>query len=192
MVEVNMPVMTIQEDKAALLKLILKEAYFREKIMLSSGKMSDFYVDARRITLKPEGAFLTARIMLELVKDLSVDAIGGPTLGADPLVGAIGVLSFQQKKPINTFIIRKAPKPHGKQQQIEGPLLKDHARIILIDDVATTGKAFVESIDVLAKMNLKPLQCICIVDRQEGAQEALREKGCELVSIFKIGDIHKP
>ncbi len=182
---------SVEQDRKQLLNLILKEAYFREKIILSSGKESDFYIDARRITLKPEGAFLCAKIMLDMIKDLKVDAIGGPTLGADPMVGALGVVSLQAGKPLNTFIIRKAPKPHGKQQQIEGPLIPDHGNVVLIDDVATTGKAFIESIDVLNKMGIKPLKCICIVDRQEGAGEAVKARGSELLSIFKINEIHK-
>ena len=126
-----------------------------------------------------------------MVKDESLDAIGGPTLGADPMVGAIASLSHQLNKPVNTFIIRKAPKAHGKQQQIEGPLLKNNAKIVLIDDVATTGKAFVESIEVLAKMGIKPVKAICLVDRQEGAREALAQLGCSLVSIFTAAEFLK-
>jgi orotate phosphoribosyltransferase len=182
---------TPQQARSELLQLIKREAYFREKIILSSGKESDFYIDARRITLKAEGAYLCAQLILDLVKDDKLDAIGGPTLGADPVLGAIGVLSCQAGKPLNTFIIRKAPKPHGKQQQLEGPLLKEGTRVVIIDDVATTGKAFLQSIDVLNAMNLKIIKAICIVDRNEGAKEALAEKGVELLSIFNISEIHK-
>jgi len=119
------------------------------------------------------------------------DAIGGPTLGADPIVGALGVLSYQAQKPVNTFIVRKAPKAHGKQQQIEGPLLKEGSRVILIDDVATTGKAFLESLEVLGGMNILAQKAICIVDRGEGAKQALAQKGCQLVSIFTSADFLK-
>ncbi|MBF0522707.1 MAG: orotate phosphoribosyltransferase [Candidatus Omnitrophica bacterium] len=180
-----------EQAKKKLLELILKEAYFREKVILSSGKESDYYIDARRITLKPEGAYLCAKIILDMVKDQNIDAIGGPTLGADPMLGAIGVLSLEAGKPINTFIIRKAPKPHGKQQQVEGPLLKEGAKVVLIDDVATTGKAFLESLDVLHKMNVKAVKCIAIVDRDEGGREAVRQKGSDLESIFHISEIHR-
>ena len=186
-----MPTDIIQHDKEKLLEIIKREAYFREKIILSSGKESDYYIDARRVTLKPEGAYLCAKIILDLVKGDHYDAIGGPTLGADPMIGAIGVLSFQAGTPRNTFIIRKAPKAHGKQQHMEGPLLKEGSRVILIDDVATTGKAFLESMDVLTKMNIQVVKAICIVDRREGAQEALAQKGCTLVSIFDISQIHE-
>ena len=176
------------DDKKKLLQILIKNAFFKEKITLSSGKTSDFYIDARRVTLSAEGVTLCAKVILELLKGEKVDSIGGPTLGADPLLGAIGVLSFQQGNPINTFIIRKAPKPYGKQQQIEGPLLDPKMNIILIDDVATTGKSFMESIEVLSKMGIKIKKSICIVDRNEGGREALAKLGCELVSLFTLKD----
>ena len=181
---------TFEQNKENLRQLILKEAYFRERIILSSGKESDYYIDARRVTLKAQGAYLCAQLILDLVKEDSIDAIGGPTLGADPLAGAIAVLSAKAGKPLNAFIIRKAPKAHGKQQQVEGPLLKSGSRVILIDDVATTGKAFLQSLDVLEPMGIVVQKAICIVDRREGAKEALAQRGCSLVSIFDIADIH--
>ena len=183
-----MPVSTMQQDKERLFQILLKDAFFREKIILSSGQESDYYIDARLVTLSPEGVYLSGKIILEMVKGDKVAAIGGPTLGADPLVGAIGVLSFQTGKPINTFIIRKAPKPHGKQQQIEGPLIPEGGKVVLIDDVATTGKAFVESIDVLKKYHISVHKAICLVDRQQGAQEALAKYNCPLAAIFKAAE----
>lgn len=180
----------LQKDKKRLLQLLIKDAYFREKIILSSGKESDYYIDARRVTLSAEGVYLCARLILDIVKDDRLDAIGGPTLGADPMLGAIAVLSLQANRPLNTFIIRKAPKPHGKQQQVEGPLLKEGSRVVLVDDVATTGKAFLESLEVLGKMNIRAEKSICIVDRGEGAREALAQKGVPLVALFNISEIH--
>ncbi len=182
---------SLQQDRQCLFEILKKEAFFLGKIILSSGKESDYYLDARRVTLKPQGAYLCAKIILDLVAKDQFAAIGGPTLGADPLVGALGVLSFQAGKPVNTFIIRKAPKPHGKQQQIEGPIIPDGATVILIDDVATTGKAFVESLDVLDKIGIKVKKCVCIIDRNEGAREALAARSCELVSIFKAEEFLK-
>lgn len=178
--------MNLNSDRTRLLEILRKEAFFKEKITLSSGKTSDFYIDARRVTLSAEGGYLCAKIILDILKDEKIDAIGGPTLGADPLLGAIGTLSFQSGKPVNTFIIRKAPKPYGKQQQIEGPLLKPDFRVVLIDDVATTGKSFVESIEVLNKMGIKPVKAVCIVDRKEGAGQLLSQHGCPLISIFDL------
>ncbi len=186
-----MKITTPQDDKKELLALLTQKAFFKEKIILSSGKESDFYIDARLVTLSAPGAYLCAKIILDLIKGDCADAVGGLTLGADPLVGAIGALSYQSGRPVNTFIIRKEPKAHGKQQQIEGPLLKKDARVILIDDVATTGKAFLQSLDVLEKIGVKIIKAVCIVDRQEGAKEALAKRRCELVSIFTSADFPK-
>ena len=181
----------IQNDKKRLLEILRNEAFFKEKVTLSSGKTSNFYIDARRVTLSPEGAYLCAKIILDLVQNDAIDAIGGPTLGADPIIGAIAALSFECHHPLKTFIVRKAPKPYGKQQQIEGPLLNQGARVILVDDVTTTGQSILQSIDVLKEMDIKVNKAICIVDRREGAKEALAKRGCPLISIFNSSDFLK-
>lgn len=177
-----------QAARTRLFSILKTQAFFRERIVLSSGKTSDYYIDARRVTLSSEGAYLCARVILDLIKDETFTAVGGPTLGADPLLGALNVLCHQANRPLNTFIIRKAPKAHGKQQQIEGPLLAEGDEVILIDDVATTGKAFLESIDVLQKNHVRVKKAVCLVDRQEGAREALARRGCELMAIFTAAD----
>jgi orotate phosphoribosyltransferase len=177
--------------KKQLLDILKKDAFFRQKVVLSSGKESDFYIDARLVTLTSQGAFLTASIILELIKGQKIDAIGGPTLGADPIAGALAALSHLNQKPLNTFIVRKAPKPHGRMRHIEGPALKEGSRVILIDDVATTGKSLVEAIEKLKEDGVKVLQAIVLVDRQEGATESLAKVGCPLVAIFNSSDFLK-
>jgi orotate phosphoribosyltransferase len=181
----------IIDDKQKLFEILKSKAFFRGKFILSSGKESSFYLDARLVTLSAAGAYYTGKIILDMVKHDVLDAIGGPTLGADPMVGAVASLSFQAGHGVPTFIIRKQPKAHGKQQQVEGPELKMGARVVIIDDVATTGKAFVESIEVLAKMGIKPLKAICVIDRNEGAREALAKFGVPLESIFTIDEFLK-
>ena len=180
----------LQRLKAELLQILKKEAFFKEKIVLSSGKTSDYYIDGRIVTLSPEGAYLTAAVILELVKDEDIQAIGGPTLGADPIVGAIASLSFINKCPINTFIVRKSPKSHGKMRQIEGPTLKKGSKVILIDDVATTGKSLVEAIKLLGREQIEVKKAIVLIDRQEGARENLDKENCPLISIFKTEDFY--
>ena len=179
-----MPMMNISEARVKLFDILKTQAFFKERIILSSGKESDHYFDARRVTLSAAGAYLTATVLLEMIKNDPIEAIGGPTLGADPMVGAVASLSYLMQRPIKTFIIRKAPKAHGKQQQLEGPILSDGASVVLIDDVATTGKAFLESLDVTDRMGIKVVKCISIINRQEGADEALAKRGCKLESIF--------
>lgn len=181
----------LSKERHELLELLAKEAYVKGKVILSSGKKSDYYVDARRVTLTAKGAYLCARLILDHVKDEPYDAIGGPTLGADPMLGAIGVVSLQAGRPVNTFIIRKAPKAHGKQQQVEGPALQKGSKVVLIDDVATTGKAFLESLDVLTPLGVRVVKAVCVLDRGEGARGALAQRGVPLVALFNISEIHK-
>ncbi|MDD5506481.1 MAG: orotate phosphoribosyltransferase, partial [Candidatus Omnitrophica bacterium] len=127
--------------KKRLFALLEKEALKKGKFVLSSGKTSNYYLDGRVITLTPEGAYLVAGIILELIKGRDIDAIGGPTLGADPIVGAVAALSHINNVPLKTFIVRKAAKEHGAKRQIEGPALGKEAKVLIVDDVATTGKS---------------------------------------------------
>ena len=179
----------LKELKAELLTLLKKEALKKGKFVLSSGKASNYYLDGRIITLTPEGAYLVAAIILELIEDKGIDAIGGPTLGADPIVGAIAALSHIKKIPVKTFIVRKVAKEHGMQRQIEGPELNKGDTAILIDDVATTGKSLVEAKEVLVKKGVNVLEAIVIVDRGEGAKENLAKAGLKLESIFSRSEI---
>jgi len=178
----------LTELKSQLLKLLNKEALRKGKFVLSSGKESNYYLDGRVITLTPEGAYLVASIILKLIADKKVDAIGGPTLGADPIVGAIAALSHLKGIPIKTFIVRKSAKGHGTQRQIEGPSLKEASKVILVDDVATTGKALIEAKEALDKAGIEARTAIVIVDRCEGAKESLSQIGLKLESIFTIKD----
>jgi orotate phosphoribosyltransferase len=181
-----------KQDMSALKKELLEElknhAFFKEKIVLSSGKESSYYVDCRLVTLSAKGAFLSGSIILEMVKEDRISAIGGPTLGADPIVGAVASLSYQDKKPINTFIVRSAPKSHGKMRQIEGPPIAKGSKVVLIDDVATTGKSIVQAIEVLRSEGIIVDKAIVIVDREEGAAENLAKQNCSLIPIFKASD----
>ncbi|MDP2831082.1 MAG: orotate phosphoribosyltransferase [Candidatus Omnitrophota bacterium] len=176
------------ELKVRLFNLLNQEALKRGKFVLSSGKESNYYLDGRIITLSPEGAYLVAGIILEMIKGQALDAIGGPTLGADPIVGALAALSYIHKQPIKTFIVRKQAKEHGTQRQVEGPELKKGDHVILIDDVATSGKAILEAKQALDRIGVIAQKAIVIVDRNQGAAENLAKAGLKLDSIFKIAD----
>ncbi|MBF0485320.1 MAG: orotate phosphoribosyltransferase [Candidatus Omnitrophica bacterium] len=182
---------SISDCKKRLFEILKTQAFLKGDFTLSSGKKSNYYLDARLVTLSAEGAFLCGKLIYDLVRDKNPTAIGGPTLGADPMVGAVGTVSFLDKTPVKTFIIRKEPKGHGKGKMVEGPELKSADRIVIIDDVATTGKAFIHSIDALAQDGLKPVVCACIIDRQDGAKEALAAKGVELRSLFTATEFLK-
>lgn len=178
----------MQELKPKLFELLNKEALKRGNFVLSSGKASSYYLDGRVITLTPEGAFLVANIILEMIKGLDVDALGGPTLGADPIVGAVACLSHIKQQPLKTFIVRKQQKAHGTQRLIEGPAINKGASVVMVDDVATTGKAIIEAKQALDAEGIKIKKVIVIVDRGEGAKENLAREGLELESIFTIKD----
>jgi orotate phosphoribosyltransferase len=182
-------IMGKQELKNQLLVLLKKEAFKKGKFTLSSGKISDYYLDGRIITLTPEGSYLCAMLILDFIKNDKIDAVGGPTLGADPIVGAIAALSHIHKIPLKTFIVRKLTKDHGMQRQIEGPALKENQRVILEDDVATTGKSLIEAKEALDKIKVKVDRAIVIVDRNEGARENLAQINLRLESIFKIEEL---
>lgn len=179
----------LKELKAKLLALLKKKALKQGRFVLSSGKISNYYLDGRIITLTPEGAYLVAGIILELIKNKGIDAVGGPTLGADPIVGAVACLSHTRKIPLKTFIVRKAAKTHGMQRQIEGPVLKRKSKVILVDDVATTGGSLIEAKRALDKRGVSVKKVIVIVDRGEGAKENLAKAGLKLESIFTVRDL---
>ena len=179
----------IDELKTRLAALLKKEALRKGSFVLSSGKTSNYYLDGRVITLTPEGAYLVSSIILELIRDKGIDAVGGPTLGADPIVGAVAALSHINNIPLETFIVRKAAKDHGTERQIEGPALKTGSRVILVDDVATTGKSLIEAKEALDKIGVIVEKAIVIVDRCEGARENLSGQGLILESIFTIKEL---
>jgi orotate phosphoribosyltransferase len=150
---------------------VLKEtgAVKTGEFTLSSGKKSNFYVDCRKATLHPKGAKLIGKIILEKIRDLKVDAIGGLTLGADPITAAVVTLS-----DIPGFIVRKKAKEHGTQQKIEG-LIEKGWNVVIVEDVATTGGSALQAIEAAEAAGAKVVKVISVVDREEGAAKALKK-----------------
>lgn len=184
-----MGISTIKECRERLRHLLRKYAVSRKRVRLASGKISNFYIDARKITLHPEGAYLIGRIILDMLKKERVSAIGGPTMGADPIVSAVALVSHLNNSPLNAFIVRKNPKSHGLMRLIEGPGLKKNSQVVLVDDVATTGGSLIEAKEILDREGIKVKLALVIVDREEGAGHNLQNKGLRLLSIFKAKDI---
>jgi orotate phosphoribosyltransferase len=178
----------IRNLKEELFRLLEKDALKRGEFILSSGKTSNYYLDGRVITLTAQGAYLVAAIILEMIEGCRIDAVGGPTLGADPIAGAVAALSHIKKTPLKAFIVRKAAKEHGAKRRSEGPELKKGERVVLIDDVVTTGKALIEAKEELDRIGVIIDRAIVIVDRQEGAQDNLAKAGIRLEPIFQIKD----
>ena len=176
------------KNRQELFKIIKSQAYTEGKFVLSSGKISDYYIDCRKITLTSKGVYLAAILILDIIKNKNIDAIGGPTIGADPMVGAICALS---KNPIKGFLVRKAAKTHGMGRQIEGPGLKKGSRVVVIDDVATSGGSIIDAITALKNAGIKIDSVIVLVDRNQGAKENLEKLGCNFLSIFNIEEFRK-
>ena len=173
----------MDDKRKRLLKLVKESALSIGEITLSSGKKSSYYIDCRRITLDPEGAYLVAKILLDMFHEEGIDAVGGLTLGADPILGALAAVSFIEDKPISTFIVRKKSKKHGTKKAIEGSL-KVGSKVAVVDDVATTGNSLMQVIDVVEKRDCEVRKVVVIVDREEGAKKTISERGYALESIF--------
>ena len=181
-------VILIKKEKAQLLELIKKHALRLGAHQLSSGKKSDYYIDGKMVTLHAEGISLVARIIFRMIQEMEVDAIGGMTMGADPIAAAVAYESFKQGQPINAFIVRKEVKKHGTQKFIEGPLQKN-SRVVIVDDVVTTGNSLVNSIQKVKEEGCKVVAVIALVDRLEGAREAVESQNCQFSPIFTRDDI---
>lgn len=174
--------------KEQLLNLLKKDAWFKGEVKLSSGKVSNFYIDVRRVSLSSEGIYLISHLVWGLIKNDNIASIGGPTLGADPIVGGVCMLAHMDKNNLKGFLIRKNPKSHGRQQLIEGKELLQGERVVVIDDVATSGSSFIKSIEVLREAKVNIVKALAVIDREEGATENLAKFNCPLVSLFKKSD----
>ena len=175
------------DDKARLKAILLEKSYRQGKFKLSSGKESDFYIDGKQTTLSAEGGYLTGKLLFELIRQSGqkIDAVGGMTLGADPIVTAVSVVSFLEKHPIPAFIVRKESKKHGTEAYLEGQQnIPAGATVALVEDVVTTGGTLIKVIDRVEAQGYKVGLIVTIIDREEGGAEALAAKGYQLKALF--------
>lgn len=176
------------DARERLLELMKTKALSRGHFILASGKESTFYLDGRMVSLDPEGAYLTGKLMLEAMKAYDVQAVGGLTMGADPVASAVSVVSFVEGTPIPAFLVRKEAKGHGKQKQVEGPLPAG-ARVAIVEDTTTSGGSALQAIAAVEALGYTVTVVLSMVDRQEGAEEMLRAKGYPFVPLFTIRDL---
>jgi orotate phosphoribosyltransferase len=178
-------------DKERLKKIIIELSYEKRNVVLASGRQSDFYFDGKQTTLHPEGGYLTGKLFFEAIKDVEgVDGVGGLTLGADPIATATSVVSFLEGRPIPGFIIRKEPKGHGTGAWLEGRKnLKPGSRVVIVEDVVTSGGSSMKAIKRAEEEGLKVLGVVTLVDREEGGRENIEKEGYWLKSIFTKSDI---
>ncbi len=174
-------------DRDKLKEILLDKSYRKGTFTLTSGKTSDFYIDGKQTTLAAEGSYLCGKLLYQLIKecDEKIDAVGGMTLGADPLVTATSIVSFLEGEPIPAFIVRKEAKGHGTGNYIEG--LKNMPKgctVALIEDVVTTGGTLLKVIDRVEAAGFKVGLVATVVEREEGGVEVLEKAGYPLKSVF--------
>lgn len=156
--------------------------------VLTSGRVSSYYIDAKMTTLDPKGANLTARLLLEVLKPYDIDAIGGYTLGADPIVSSVAALSADTERPLPAFIVRKEPKKHGERKMIEGPFERGW-RVAVVDDVVTTGGSTLKACKAVEEEGGKVVVALALVDRLEGGRESLEKQGYTFISLITRDDL---
>jgi orotate phosphoribosyltransferase len=175
------------DEKQQLKELLLTKSYRQGNFTLSSGKRSDFYIDGKQTTLSAEGAYLCGRMLFELIRrhPEPIGAVGGMTLGADPLVTAVSLISYLEKRPIPAFIVRKESKKHGTEDYLEGRgNLVAGTTVALVEDVVTTGGTLLKVIDRVQAQGYRVGLVATIVDRQEGGAETLAGRGFPLQAVF--------
>ncbi|OHB85537.1 MAG: orotate phosphoribosyltransferase [Planctomycetes bacterium RIFCSPHIGHO2_02_FULL_38_41] len=183
--------MNLIKAEKHLLEIILNKSFkYSEKpvFKLVSGRMSNYYINCKTTTLDPEAMLLIGHIFYNRVKPLRVNAIGGLTLGADPIAFATAIVSEMQDDAINAFVVRKKAKEHGLMKWIEGNV-REGDKVVVVDDVVTTGQSTIEAVDRARESNLNVIKAIALVDRQEGGRENIEKRGVLFESIFTKDDL---
>ena len=180
--------------RAKLLKMLAEKSFRLGNFKLSSGGTSDYYIDCRLTTLDAAGAVATGEAIVEEIRERGwkADAIGGLTMGADPIVVATSVISSQQGSPINGFLVRKAEKTHGTGQRIEG-FREKGAQVVIVDDVCTTGASTVQAIEAAREYGFEVTGVLCLVERQEaGGRNNVEQAAAPapFVALFTANDVH--
>ncbi|MFI1970090.1 orotate phosphoribosyltransferase [Streptomyces cinnamoneus] len=178
--------MAMTDARDALLQQIKDKAVVHGKVTLSSGKEADYYIDLRRITLDAEAAPLVGQVMLDATADLAFDAVGGLTLGADPVATSMLHAAAARGRKLDAFVVRKAQKTHGMQRRIEGPDIKGR-RVLVVEDTSTTGGSPLTAVEAAREAGAEVVAVATIVDR--GAEQAIQDAGLRYVTGYSLGDL---
>jgi orotate phosphoribosyltransferase len=171
-----------------LLDLLCQLAYKEGDFVLSSGQRSSYYINGKEVTLHPQGALAIGRLLLSLLPE-DTQAVAGLTLGADPIVSAVSVVSAYENRSIPALIIRKEAKGHGTRAYIEGPTLPEAAKVVVLEDVVTTGKSAMKAVERLRDAGYEVERVISLVDRQQGGAEFYQSVGLNFQAVFTIQDL---
>ena len=177
-------------DHERLVRLLAERSARRGNFTLASGRQSTLYIDARLTTMTPDGQRLIGALGLQLIRDAGwrCDAVGGLTLGADPIAYAICHASADSARPVRAFTVRKEPKAHGTGKQIEGPVAGgDH--VVVVEDVITTGGSAAKAIEAIRREGMTPVAVLALVDREEGGREHLEALGIPVRSLVTASQV---
>lgn len=180
------------DTQQQLVTLLAQRSAKRGHFVLASGRTSNLYIDARLTTMSPEGLVLIGALGLATVQRVfgvtTVDAIGGLTLGADPIAYAISYASATTARPLRAFTVRKEAKAHGAGRQVEGPY-REGDRVVVVEDVITTGGSALKAVEVLRAHGAEIVGVLALVDREEGGREAIEAAGLAVVSLTRAAEI---
>ena len=174
------------DSRAALRQEILDKAVVHGKVILSSGKEADYYVDLRRVTLDSVAAPLVGDVMLDLTAEFEFDAVGGLTLGADPVATAMLHAASRRGRTLDAFVVRKAEKAHGLQRRIEGPDVAGR-KVLAVEDTSTTGGSVMTAVEALREAGAEVVAVAVIVDR--GAGGLIEEAGLPYLAAYSLSDL---
>ena len=187
--------MSETKDRERLMELLRRESVRFGDFVLASGQRSNVYIDARLTTCRAEAMPLIGNLFLDKMDQRGwlPEAVGGLTMGADPVAMAIARQSLERGRAINAFVVRKESKKHGLRRFIEGLEIKEGVKVVVIDDVCSTGESTVTAITRVREEGMMVLGALCLVDREMGAEEMLmRDFQCSLASVFKLSELRGP
>jgi len=174
-------------SKSALTDLVRERALKFGDFTLASGKKARYYLDGKQVTLDAKGLRLLSEGLLDLLADVEFDAVGGMSIGADPIVAGVLTVAAERGRDLQGFLVRKEPKGHGTQRYIEGPV-QPGARVAIVEDVVTTGGSSIQAVERVKEFGATPVVVAAIIDRMEGGRAAFEGIGVELRSLLTIQD----
>jgi orotate phosphoribosyltransferase len=181
----------LRAARSELHDLLADRAFRFGDFVLSSGRRSDVYFNGKQVTLEGRGLYLVSLLVLARCRELHITAIGGLTLGADPIASGVAALSGRDQ-PLGAFIVRKEAKDHGTGARIEGPELHRGDRVLVVDDVITTGGSLLKAVDALAGSGVEIVEALAVVDREEGGREAIEARGIPVHALFTRSEFSAP
>lgn len=179
---------TLDHWKQTLLHLLATQAYQEGEFTLSSGQKSSYYINGKPVSLSAEGALAIGNLFFALLPP-QTQAVAGLTLGADPLVSAVTVVSAYHNSPLSGIIVRKKPKGHGTNAYLEGKTLSQQAKVVVLEDVVTTGHSALFAVEQLQTAGYEVSQILAIVDREQGGRELYQQRGIPFQALFSIREV---